>query len=137
MGKTVIGCYGFLSRGTKCTATAVGSLDVGNSQPNTKAEFTSSSIDDQLKHDERLETLAATCRDDTKCSKSGLRCRENSSDSVDEMVKVLFPEFFASNTRTRLEQTANIYVENRFNDPIILSWMKLFGARPTSSDNEL
>lgn len=54
MGKTVIGSYGFLSEGTKCKATVVGSLDVGNTPQNTEAVFTSSTNDDQLKHNERL-----------------------------------------------------------------------------------
>lgn len=132
MGKTVIGSYGFLSKDTKCKATVVGSLDVGNTQQNTEAVFTSSTNDDQLKHNERLETLSATCQGGTKCSRRCLRSRENASDSTDEMVKVFFPEFFTSSTGTRLEQTVNIFVENRSNDPIISSWMKLFGARPTS-----
>lgn len=135
MGKTVIDSYGFLSKDTKCKATVVGSLNVGNTQQNTETVFTSSTNDDQLKHNERLETLSATCQDGAKCYRRCLRSRENSSDSADEMVKVLFPEFFTSNTGTRLEQTVNIFVENRFNDPIISSWMKLFGARPTSWEN--
>lgn len=134
MGKTVSGSFDLLSSNSKQTSAV--SLDYGNTQQNTQ-EFASPTNlywkENELMQHERLNPLTNPCQSETNCSRCP-HCRRHFNDATLEMVKLLYPDFFAPDARIRLEQSANIDAK-KYNDPIILSWMKMFGAVSSSFEN--
>ena len=65
-------------------------------------------------------------------SKETLDCHtEDFNALVQERAKLLFPEFFAPDARTRLDQNTDLTDGSKYTDPILCSWLRMFGAHKT------
>ena len=58
-----------------------------------------------------------------------LDCQKDFNDLLQERAKLLFPEFFAPDARTRLDQNTDLIDGSKYTDSILSSWLRLFGAR--------
>ena len=140
MGKTIALMLRLLFINEKHTAIHTDSKDHGNTDQHAKqvASTTKQGTckENRLKQNQErgpsVDPLESIRRNSTGCL---LDCQNNLNSHVQERVKLLFPEFFAPDASTRLEQTANILDDSKYTDPIILSWLKMFGARRISVGN--
>ena len=109
-----------------------GIVVLGNTQKRTK-QLTSpmkiSCKEMQFKPSKGTAPLLGPNENVIRDSVSILDCQEDLNDLVQAQVKLLFPEFFAPDAATRLDQNKAILDGCQYTDPIILSWLKMFGAR--------
>lgn len=140
MGKTIALVLRLFFSTEKHTAIHTDSKDHGNTDQHAKqvASTTKQGTDKEtrLKQNQlrvpSADPLESVRRNSTGCL---LDCHNNLNDHVQERVKLLFPEFFAPDASARLEQTANNLDESKYTDPIISSWLEMFGARRISVVN--
>lgn len=59
-----------------------------------------------------------------------IQCQGHFADVVQKQVENLFPEFFQSCSKARLAQTTDLTDLHKYcSDPMVFSWLKMFGAR--------
>lgn len=68
-------------------------------------------------------------------SNACLDCQGDLNNLVEAEVRLLFPDFFAPDARTRLDQNTELVDERKHTDPIVSSWLRMFGARRLSVGN--
>lgn len=133
MGKTTVLTLRLLLCSTEeNSASDTESKNLGNTPQRTTYFSSSMNLSRReagLKQNQEKTPPVDQNRNVTLGSSGILDCQKDFNGLLQERAKLLFPDFFAPDARTRLDQNTDLLDGSKHTDSILSSWLRMFGAR--------